>query len=855
VKYTLKYLVDTARLQELSDQFHRVTAIPSSIVADGGEVLTSAGPREICNDFHAQLPDLASRCARLGGRRRVLDDAGPFVIFECPQRLIDASAPVMIEGEEVARVYAGPVFLAAPDAEAERCFREQARAFGLDEAAYLAAFRSVPVHSLDRFRNALAFLANMAQIIADVGLARRRELKAADDLRAGQERYRRLFNGTPVATAELDVTGLLALRGRLAGLPAREVATLLAPEGAHYAEACKSVRLLNLNAAARNFFAIPAQAETTDEPFRRAGQALAELVLSDIFCILAGKTSCSGEEDVRCSPDMTRHALWRWIAEAPDPDGAVRYLISFVDLTERRQAELALRESEQRLRLQAMVLDQIQDLVTVTDLTGRITYVNDAECRLLGKSREDLIGRSVESYGDDPTRGETQREIIRRTRAEGEWRGEVVNFGAAGVGRVMDCRTRLVRDAAGNPVALCGIATDITARKRADEDREKLQEQLHQALKMESIGRLAGGVAHDFNNQLAGIMGYADLLATGLQDAQMRHYAQNIVTAAARASELTRQLLAFARKGKFVSAPVDLHAVVGEVVELLRHSIDKRIEIAVDQGARPAATLGDPAQLQSAILNLAINAADAMPTGGRLTIATADAELAEDAALLDLPQGRYVQLSVTDTGVGMTVETQRRIFEPFFTTKEQGKGTGLGLASVYGTVRNHRGAVSVRSEAGKGSTFTLFLPLHAEATAATPKQIALPLRGRGHVLVVDDEPLVAHSAADMLRSLGYAVTVRHSGAEAAAFYRDFWRNVDLALLDMVMPGMDGRATFAALRAINPGLKALLTSGYGVDGEAQRILDSGVMGFVQKPYRLEELGRAVRAISGPEERAP
>lgn len=844
MRYALKYLVDVPHLQTLGDQFHRVTGISSAILSADGEVLTSSGPRSICDDLHRQAPGMENLCARFdASRHRALDSQGAFVIFECPARLVAASSPVMIEGVEVGRVVAGPVLLQPVDAALEDSCREQARRLALDASTLLSACRHAPVHPLDRFRDALAFLANMAQLIADIGLARRRELKAADHLRTGQERYRRLFNSTPVATAELDVTGLLELRASLAGLPSREVAALLSSGGAHNAEARNSISLLGINAAARQFFGVSPHDEPSGTALRGATASLAGLIVDDILCILAGKRGCSGETTVPTVAGV-RHVFWRWTAELPDADGTVRYLISFVDLTERRQTEIALRENEQRLRLQGMVLDQIQDHVTITDLGGRITYVNDAMCRLHGIPREQVLGQSAECCGDTPARTAVPSEIIQRTRAEGEWRGEVVNTDGAGNSHVMDCRTRLVRDAGGAPVAFCSIATDITDRKRAGEEREKLQSQLHQALKMESIGRLAGGVAHDFNNQLAGIMGYAELLASSLQDNQLRQYAEHIVTASTRASGLTRQLLAFARKGKYASVPVDLHVIIAEVLGLIRRGIDKRIDIRADLAAHSAFTLGDPSQLQNAVLNLAINSADAMPSGGILTVSTALVDLDADAASLEVTPGRYVRLSVTDTGVGMPPEVLRHIFEPFFTTKEQGKGTGLGLAAVYGTVRNHHGAICVQSQPGRGSSFTLFLPFHAATPA--PAAPAPSARGHGHVLVVDDEPLVAQSAAEMLRRSGYTASVCHSGADAIRLYRDSWRSIDLVLFDMAMPGMDGLATFVSLREVNPAIKALLTSGHGVTDEAQRILDQGALGFLEKPYRIGELSTALRA---------
>ena len=528
---------------------------------------------------------------------------------------------------------------------------------------------------------------------------------------------------------------------------------------------------------------------------------------------------------------------WRLVPER-DASGHVTSILSISrDITAHRKAEQDY-QTLFREMLDGVALHEIICDAKGAPVNYRFLAVNPAFERMTGLKAADIVGKSVLDVmpGTEPYWIETYGQVALT--------GKPVFF----VNYAADLRkhfeVKAFRPAANQFVC---IFTDITERLESERERERLQEQLLQSQKMESIGRLAGGVAHDFNNQLACIMGFADLLATSLRDDQLRHYAQNIVTASTRASQLTRQLLAFARKGKYVSVPVDLHAIIAEVIELLHRGLDKRIDVRTRLDAVPAGALGDPSQLQNAVLNLAINAADAMPSGGVLTIATALVDLAGDAAPLDVAPGRYVRLAVSDTGVGMTPETQRHLFEPFYTTKEQGKGTGLGLAAVYGAVRNHRGGITVTSEPGKGSTFTLFLPLHVGSPAPEPKPSDLPAPGKAHILIVDDDPLVAASAAEMLRSVGYTVTVRHSGLDALAFYRENARTVDLVLLDMVMPGMDGQAAFLALRAVNPDLKALLTSGYGVDGEAQRILDSGVRGFVPKPYHLDELIAALRAV--------
>jgi CheY-like chemotaxis protein len=278
---------------------------------------------------------------------------------------------------------------------------------------------------------------------------------------------------------------------------------------------------------------------------------------------------------------------------------------------------------------------------------------------------------------------------------------------------------------------------------------------------------------------------------------------------------------------------------------MMERSIDKRIRIRQHLDANPSTVQGDPSQLQNALLNLGLNARDAMTEGGDLVFST-DVRTLDEAYCRTIPYevvpGRYLQVRVTDNGVGMSREVQSHLFEPFFTTKEMGKGTGMGLAAVYGTVKNHRGFIEVTSELDRGTTIELAIPLHESVAVSEDREVgpAEVQRRTGRILVVDDELMIRDLAAEMLRSLGHHVTTCQDGSEALAYYTEHWREIDLVILDMVMPGRSGRDTFLDMRRLNPAIKALLSSGFSVDGEAQRILDEGVLGFLQKPYTMREL---------------
>jgi signal transduction histidine kinase/CheY-like chemotaxis protein len=396
------------------------------------------------------------------------------------------------------------------------------------------------------------------------------------------------------------------------------------------------------------------------------------------------------------------------------------------------------------------------------------------------------------------------------------------------------------------------LEQDVAGRRRAEE-------QLAQAQRMEAIGQLAGGVAHDFNNLLAGILGCAlEVKAEAAPGSPSLEAARTIEEAAMRGADLTRQLLGFARRGKYRSAPVDLHAVVAEVLRLLSRTADKRVAIEQRLAAERSVVLGDSGQLQQAVLNLAVNALDAMPQSGTLTISTAQERLGQ--AELRSPgaaPGPYLALAVADTGHGIPASLQERIFEPFFTTKEPGRGTGMGLATVYGIAGNHGGWVTVQSEEGRGARFVVHLPLFEGALApeipAGKAPAAEAPSASGCVLVVDDEEMVRDAAARLLRRLGYRVEVAPGGREAVDHLRGHPGEVDAVLLDLAMPGLDGRETFHALRGVDPAVRVVLSSGYGRDGRAQELLDEGVLEFVEKPYRLDQLaGALARAVAARHE---
>lgn len=516
-------------------------------------------------------------------------------------------------------------------------------------------------------------------------------------------------------------------------------------------------------------------------------------------------------------------------------------LVMATDVT-RQQAAQA------RLRRQAALLDQATDAIFVAGVDGVITYWNEGARRLYGWSADEALGRQTrELLGQDHGFAE---ELRLQLRARGEWRATTTEACKNGRMVTVDGRWTLLRADGGDGISVLAIKTDVTQRL-------ELEARLRQAQRLEAVGHLTGGVAHDFNNLLTVILGNADLMAEQLADQPaLLRLAEITRTAAQRGAELTHRLLAFARRQPLQPQVVDVHQLLAGMDGLLRRALSEDIEIELVRGAGLWPALVDAAQLESAVLNLALNARDAMPGGGKLTLETANAWI--DQAYADLHSevqpGQYVMVSVSDSGSGIAAEHLARVFEPFFTTKGPGKGSGLGLSMVYGFVKQSQGHIKLYSEPGQGTTARLYLPRAGGAPEPAVAPVA-PGEAACHgalVLVVEDDDLVRRFAQDQLVSLGYGVVTAENGVQALEILR---RRSDVALLftDVVMPGgISGRQLAEQARSLHPRLKVLYTSGYTENAIVhQGRLDRGVQ-LLNKPYRRDELAGKVRAaLAEPE----
>ncbi len=521
-------------------------------------------------------------------------------------------------------------------------------------------------------------------------------------------------------------------------------------------------------------------------------------------------------------------------------------------ITERRQAEEQLRLSEENLRA---TLNSIGDAVIATDTAGLVTRLNPVAERLTGWSQGDAYGAALDRVFhiiNADTRLPAENPVWKVLET-----GEIVGLANHTVlishtgeeYQIADSGAP-IRDESGKIIGVVLVFRDVTAEYA-------LQDQLLQSRKMDAIGQLAGGVAHDFNNMLGGILGSAELLHRRCaSDPLAAEYAGLIITAARRAGDLTTKLLSFARKGKALSTPIDAHAPLEEAAALLERTVDKRIHITLDLAAERSTITGDDAQLQNTFLNLGLNAAQAMPAGGTIAIHTCTVHLNQEACAassFELEPGDYLEIQVRDTGCGIREEYLERIFEPFFTTKQPGKGTGLGLAAVYGTVQQHHGEITVKSTVGSGSCFTIRLPLYeprnqTEAASDSSRLIA----GKGHILFIDDEAIIRATASAILEELGYHVQTAASSEEALQLYRQSPEAFQLVILDLIMPGMSGRDCLRQLRAINPGCRIVLSSGFTRADDLSDIENTEYCGFLEKPFRSSDLSQVVAsALAAPQ----
>jgi two-component system, cell cycle sensor histidine kinase and response regulator CckA len=547
----------------------------------------------------------------------------------------------------------------------------------------------------------------------------------------------------------------------------------------------------------------------------------------------------TGNASVDSAVRAMREKSYDYLIKPVEPDHLLATLGRAGERSERRRAEAGRHESEERLR---QIFEHVSDALFIADDAGNIHDANPAACALTGMSVEALRDVKLEHVLPEIAQLEITEGHARQLPA-----APTETPSSAQRSRVLD-----IEAAAFAAGVLVYTVRDLTNQAR-------LEEQLAQSQKMDAIGQLAGGIAHDFNNLLTVIMSYGSLLLNDLDEGDPRRDdAQEIANAAARASGLTHQLLAFSRKQILEPRLMSVNDVVNGVEKLLRRLIGEDIELATTLEPDLYSINADPGQLEQVLINLAVNSRDAMPEGGRLHISTANTFLSAEhgGRQLSASPGQYIMLAVSDTGVGMSREIQRRMFEPFFTTKGQGKGTGLGLATVYGIIKQSGGDVWIYSEPGKGTTFKVYFPRAGEGPALhlVAENTQMSPRGTETILVVEDDPALRALSARVLEANGYTVLLARNGIEALAIASGYAGHIDMVATDVVMPKMNGRPLVEKLTETRQGMRVLFMSGYTDDEVMRRGVIDGHAAFLQKPFTPPQFARKVREVLDQGKRA-
>ena len=938
MEYKLKDLIDIPRMREVFDTFDAINSMPSAIIDIDGNVLIANSWQDICTKFHRVNPESEKKCIESDTHFVVeLEKRTPHVIYKCPMGLVDSASPIIIDGKHLGNVFTGQLFLEPPD---EAKFIEQARQYGFDEAEYLAAMRKVPLFTEEQLHKNLTFIHTLAVMTTEQALQQKRALEASEQLRKSDERHRSILQTTLDGVWMVDMHGrVLEVNesyARMSGYSVQELLTLHVydldvdetPEDTIvHIEAIKQHGTLLFEARHRrkdgSIFDVETnvqyrpedggqivafirdvterkQAEQalreSENEFRFLAEAMPQIVWitrADGWNIYFNQqwmeyTGLTPEEshghgwnkpfhsdDQQRAWDAWQNAVnnvgtyslecrlrradgvykWWLIRGVPvlDAEGTIlKWFGTCTDIDEFKKAEEELGKREATFRAVAELSPMAIYASSGSDQKG--VYANEAFFKTFGFSMEDIptVGLWwIKAFPDEKYR----QQVI------DQWTYNIVQANKNNTDvEALEC-VCVCKDGSEKNIAWVGktigdefwaFGYDLTERKQAEVEKSKLEAQLNQAQKLESVGRLAGGVAHDFNNMLTVILGHAQL---GLMHLEPTHPVcanlAEISKTAERSADLTRQLLAFARKQTIAPKVLDLNETISGMLKMMQRLIGEDINLNWHPAPNLWPVKMDPSQVDQILANLCVNARDSIANVGKINIETGSSIIDKEYCTQNsgCMVGEYVRLSLSDNGCGMDKATQEQIFEPFFTTKGIGEGTGLGLATVYGIVKQNNGFINVYSEPGLGTTFTIYLPRYVGKAeqVRTEGTVEPAKRGKETILLVEDEPIILNITSMILTKQGYTILAAHTPSEAIRLASENIDKIQILITDVVMPEMNGKDLAEKLQSLYPQLKCLYMSGYTSDVIAHHgVLDEGVY-FIQKPYSLLDLASKVRAV--------
>jgi PAS domain S-box-containing protein len=804
-------IMDLPAVQSLMNRFQAVTGVGMALLDLAGEVVVASGWQDICVQFHRRHPHTAKFCLESDTILSTGIAPGEYKLYKCKNNLWDIATPVLVGDRHVGKLFIGQFFFEDEEPDVS-LFRDQARRNGFDEEAYLAALDRVPRYSRARVDAVMGFYAELTHILSALSMA---NIKLARINAEKDALVRRL----EASEASLKRAQRLARIGSWTYQLANNKPTWS-------------------DEAFRIFDVDPKHGEPPWDEYRRwihpddvqridsaVNRVIDEGGTYDLMLRLVAPGGVCKEI--------------RAIGEAEvDEAGKVVGLSGTVqDLTELRKAQR---------RLQGIIEATANGFWMLTD-DGSFLDINSSGAKMLGYSRDEIVGLHISDVEAIETRDETLTRVA-QVKANGHMRFETKHRRKDGSTIDVEVSTTYLPSEDGMFFA---FISDISERKWAERERAELEDQLHQSQRMEAVGRLAGGVAHDFNNLLTVIGGYSDLLLGDVnQNDPMREDIEEILRATRSASALTAQLLAFSRRQIIAPRVLDLREKLLQSENMLQRLIGEDIHLRCTAEEDQWTVSFDPGQFDQILVNLVVNARDAMVDGGELTIESKNVALAEPARTIlgPIPAGNYVMIEVRDTGCGMDTKDLNRIFEPFFTTKESGRGTGLGLSTVYGILKQNESFINVSSEPGRGTRFLVYVPRSAEGSVHHAAVHSPNAQGGAEtILLVEDQEGVRSLCERTLKRLGYNVLTAENGGDALLTCEQYEGKIDIVLTDVVMPKMSGVALAKRLELLQPGLRVLYMSGYTDDAIARHGIFEGDQKYLQKPFRPDELARKVREV--------